>query len=73
MSDLPIEDQSLNCGFQRRDKGAKKIECALTEKGGSSLLYTMVDRDQCTIDKCPIFQTWKLLMKKNEASPANSP
>jgi hypothetical protein len=65
-TDLPTENNPLNCGFQRRDKGAKNIECALTERGVTSPLYTMVDRDQCTIDICPLFQTWKLLRKDNE-------
>jgi hypothetical protein len=65
-TDLPSEREPLNCGFQRRDKGAKKIECALTERGVSSPLYTMVDRDQCMIDICPLYQTWKIIHKKNE-------
>jgi hypothetical protein len=66
-SDLPSKKDPLNCGFQRRDKGAKHIECALTERGVSSPLYTMVDRDPCTIDICPLYQTWKLLRKDNES------
>jgi hypothetical protein len=58
--DLPQKDMPLNCSFQRRDKGAKTIECALTERGQSNPLYTMVDRDDCLIDICPLFQGWKL-------------
>ena len=58
-SDLPGKDDSLNCAFQRRDKGASKIECALTERGASNVLYRMVDRDPCLLDICPIYQTWK--------------
>ena len=58
-SDLPERDEPLNCAFQRRDKGASKIECALTESGASNVLYRMVDRDPCHIDICPIYQTWK--------------
>jgi hypothetical protein len=60
-SDLPGLDEPLKCSFQRRDKGAKQIECALTETGSSSILYKMVERDPCSIDICPLYQTWKLL------------
>ena len=63
-TDLPSEQETLNCGFQRRDKGAKRIECALTERGATSPLYTMVDRDPCKIDICPLYQTWKILKKQ---------
>ena len=63
-SDLSKINESLNCAFQRRDKGAKKIECVLTESGSSSLLYRVVERDACLIDICPIYQTWKLLKDK---------
>ena len=58
-SDMPGVDEPLNCAFQRRDKGATKIECALTDRGSSNVLYRMVDRDPCVIDICPIFQAWK--------------
>jgi len=57
--DLPGKDEPLNCAFQRRDKGAKKIECALTDSGATNVLYRMVDRDPCLIDICPIYQAWK--------------
>ena len=62
--DFLEKKEPLECAFQRSDKGAKKIECALTEKGSANLLYTMVDRDTCLIDICPIYQTWKLLKEK---------
>jgi hypothetical protein len=58
-TDLPGKDDPLNCAFQRRDKGANKIECVLTDRGSANILYRMVDRDQCVIDICPIYQTWK--------------
>ena len=60
MTDLPQKDNPLNCSFQRRDKGAKNIECSLTENGQSTPLFTMVDRDKCLIDICPLYQGWKL-------------
>jgi hypothetical protein len=62
-SDLPSHDSPLKCAFQRRDKGAKKIECALTESGSSQVLFRVVERDPCLIDICPMYQTWKLLEK----------
>ncbi len=58
-TDLPGKDDLLNCVFQRRDKGANNIECSLTDRGSSNILYRMVDRDPCVIDICPIYQTWK--------------
>lgn len=58
-TDMPGEGEPLNCAFQRRDKGAKKIECVLTDSGATNVLYRMVDRDPCLIDICPIYQTWK--------------
>jgi hypothetical protein len=60
MTDLPKKDEPLCSSFQRRDKGAKEIECSLTENGQSTPLYTMVDRDKCQIDICPFYQAWKL-------------
>lgn len=60
-TDLPQPGEPLNCSFQRKDKGAKKIECALTETGQANLLYKMVERDPCLIDICPLYQSWKLL------------
>ena len=61
-TDLPGKDDPFNCAFQRRDRGATKIECALTDRGSSNVLYRMVDRDLCVIDICPIYQTWKKIL-----------
>lgn len=58
-SDLPKSNEPLNCAFQRRDMGAKKIECVLTESGSSNVLFRVVERDACLIDICPMYQTWK--------------
>ena len=56
---LPKPNEPLNCAFQRRDMGAVKIECALTESGSSNVLFRVVERDACLIDICPMFQAWK--------------
>ena len=60
-TDLPKKDEPLNCAFQRRDKGSDKIDCAVAEVGTFYLLFSAVERDECMIDMCPMYQTWKLL------------
>ena len=62
-TDLPKNDEPLNCAFQRRDKGSEKIECAVTEVGTFYLLFSAVERDKCMIDMCPMYQNWQLNKK----------
>ena len=63
-TDLPGKDEPLNCAFQRRESGKTKIECAVTEMGTFFILFSAVERDECLIDICPNYQTWKLLKSK---------
>jgi hypothetical protein len=65
-TDLPKKYETLNCAFQRRDMGAKKIECVLTESGSSNVLFRVVERDACLIDICPMYQNMKMLKRLSE-------
>jgi hypothetical protein len=65
VTDMPKPDEPLVCSFQRRYPSGN-IKCALTARQGTLPLDTYFD--PCSIDTCPMFQTWKLLKKPLEVN-----
>jgi hypothetical protein len=57
---LPKQDEPLNCAFQRRFNNPHRVQCALTRIGGGGVIArTLANYEPCLIDICPMYQAWK--------------